>query len=898
MKRQPEKVFIVFKTHFDIGYTHLAKELLEWYGDGMIKDVVEVCKATREAPKGKKYVWTVPSWPLTKTVEHIKEPELKQTVETLIEEGQLIWHSLPFTTHTEFCGMEEFLRGLYVARKLSNKYGRSSFDAKMTDVPGHTWILPSILAKAGIKFIHLGSNFCATPPEVPRLFFWEGPDGSRVLTYYSKGEYGTDLLPPEEWDYPYWLAMLQTLDNLGAQDTTFLDQMFDRAAKEMPGTEVSIGSLEDFATAMLAGDFDIPVIKGDLADTWIRGVGSAPKGVSKVREQRPLLCVLESAAAFNKLHGLNTTEAQQKNEEIIAQSYEKMLLFGEHTWSMDTKVTILPERYYGAPWVGFKFWESGIFDKDLFNKLKCSDPGYLKLQESWEEQMDYLRDADKGIALLEKGALKNIAASVDLEGDKITVVSNLGWKTKTDILLDSINFEAEYLEDAQTGEKTKVYTNHEGKKTAEIELPALGYRTFKVLKQEGTESSCSKIEAIAYMKNAIGVLDNQFFRIEVDPSTGCIKSLYHKTLNKQWVNSRSDYGFGQYLYDIWSSKELDKFVVDYSYVLRDWGINDTGKAGYPKDQKHFKFVPKKFDVNVENGCNWGKIIATAEVNDDSIKNFGNAAKVKMIITAYAEHDYMDIKYDLLGKVETPLIESGHFAFPLSLVSPQYTINKLGSVLDPEKDILPGCNKDLHCCEKWVDISDGNHGIALIPLDNPLLSFDEPGFLKFNKEHSIKEPTVLFQGFNNSWGTNFPQWIGGDLSFRYRLVPHKGTWQYGEVWKQAEEAMKRPIISFASEAEGIKRLAPAFDLLADSLEGFNILAFKSSEDDNCYILRIIEASGIARRSKIKFHELIKEVWACDLLERNQVSLKGTKESGHKAIELDTEAFEIHTIKLAI
>ena len=55
---------------------------------------------------------------------------------------------------------------------------------------------------------------------------------------------------------------------------------------------MSIGSLEALDKAIIEGNFDIPVIRGDLEDIWIRGVGSAPKGISMLREQRPILQTL------------------------------------------------------------------------------------------------------------------------------------------------------------------------------------------------------------------------------------------------------------------------------------------------------------------------------------------------------------------------------------------------------------------------------------------------------------------------------------------------------------------------------------------------------------------------------------------------------------------------------
>ena len=106
-------------------------------------------------------------------------------------------HALPFTTHTELLEPEDLVRGLGFSSRLSREAGLPlPRDAKMTDVPCHSWIMPTLLRHAGVDFLHLGCNAASSSPRVPRLFWWEGPDGSRLLTMYTAESYGTGLVPP------------------------------------------------------------------------------------------------------------------------------------------------------------------------------------------------------------------------------------------------------------------------------------------------------------------------------------------------------------------------------------------------------------------------------------------------------------------------------------------------------------------------------------------------------------------------------------------------------------------------------------------------------------------------------------------------------------------------------
>ncbi len=213
----------------------------------------------------------------------------------------------------------------------------------MTDVPGHTWILPSLLAGAGVSFLHLGCNSCSTPPDVPLLFQWEGPDGSRVTTMYSRGGYGTPLLPPRGWDLPIWLALQQTSDNAGPQRAETVQGILDALHEGFPDAQVTFGSLDDFARALEDLRPELPVVKKDLADTWIHGAGSMPREVSRLRAVRNRMVALEGALALSSVSGARETEAARH----VAAAYNHVLVFGEHTWGLDTKLAMNPPEFGG-----------------------------------------------------------------------------------------------------------------------------------------------------------------------------------------------------------------------------------------------------------------------------------------------------------------------------------------------------------------------------------------------------------------------------------------------------------------------------------------------------------------------------------------------------------------------
>jgi len=346
------KIINVFKTHFDIGFTELASEVTKRYGGSMLEDVLAACEKTQQLAEGKRFVWTMAAWPLLKSLENCSAQNLKRA-ENVIANGQLVTHALPFTTHTELLSPAELPRLFDFAEKFCLKYSLPfPKSAKMTDVPGHTVALVKALSDKGVKFLHLGCNPASTFPDVPTMFWWDDLRGNRVLTFYNK-TYGSAAVPPKGWKYPVWLSMQQSNDNIGPQDASVIDGIFAEIKSTHPAAEVSVGTMDDFYEEIIKCDLsDLPVVSGDLGDTWIHGAGTYPKEMSLYRHAR------------KKVADLNLPREQTKD------FYENAILFCEHTFGLDVKTHLTWQRSY---------------EKTAFLNER-SLPRYKLMEKSWDEQ--------------------------------------------------------------------------------------------------------------------------------------------------------------------------------------------------------------------------------------------------------------------------------------------------------------------------------------------------------------------------------------------------------------------------------------------------------------------------------------------------------------------------------
>ena len=256
-----EEVIVVSKTHFDIGFTDLASRVVDRYRTSMADQALKLVDESRGLPPDQQFAWTLAGWPMSQVLWPGQTAERRERFVAAMRAGRLVPHALAFTTHTESLDLEDLTRGFRFSVEMARLAGQPlPTGCKMTDVPDHTRGLATVLANAGVKFFHHGCNDNCTPADVPQLYWWEGPDGSRVLTMFSP-TYGSDLCPPAGWPHKTWLCMWMTYDNQGPPNTKMVEALFARAKRDLPGVRVRFGRLSDFADAIEREKPDLPVVR-------------------------------------------------------------------------------------------------------------------------------------------------------------------------------------------------------------------------------------------------------------------------------------------------------------------------------------------------------------------------------------------------------------------------------------------------------------------------------------------------------------------------------------------------------------------------------------------------------------------------------------------------------------
>lgn len=211
--RDIRRIHLIFKTHLDLGFTDFARNVATAYFEQYIPHALRVARTLRQAGGAERFVWTTGSYLIYEYLERAS-PAQRAEMEQAILEGDMVWHGLPLTTHSELMDVDLFRVGLSYAQELDARFGKQTTAAKMTDVPGHTRSIVPLLAGAGIQFLHIGVNPASTPPAVPPVFVWRAPGGSEVMVMYQKGSYGDLQIVP---GLDEAIAFAHTNDNEGPQ---------------------------------------------------------------------------------------------------------------------------------------------------------------------------------------------------------------------------------------------------------------------------------------------------------------------------------------------------------------------------------------------------------------------------------------------------------------------------------------------------------------------------------------------------------------------------------------------------------------------------------------------------------------------------------------------------------
>lgn len=199
-----------------------------------------------------------------------------------------------------------------------------------------------------------------------------------------------------------------------------------------------------------------------------------------------------------------------------------------------------------------------------------------------------------------------------------------------------------------------------------------------------------------------GTLENRFFRVTLDAARGTVRSLIEKQSGRELVDAAAVHGFGQYLHERFDDSQVQSFVKAYVKISASWASNELGKPNLPPPSQapYRALTPQNFRLRLARSP--VTVAAVMEAGPGLDLSYGVTTRV----TLHGELPCVDLEVTLHGKPADPWPEAGWLCLPFRVDHPRFRLGRLGSIIDPATEIVPGCNRHLLALNTGAVVLDG------------------------------------------------------------------------------------------------------------------------------------------------------------------------------------------------
>ena len=799
--------------HTDIGYTDLQERCLEIHRENLDAAVKRL--ATRPD-----YRWTAECALQVISYVENRAPDAADALLKAIRDGKVGWSVLFANLLTGLLDHETAARMVHPAGRLAKDRGLPYAVAQLTDVPGQTNTFPMILAASGVKYLATGPNperalpllFRAQADEYhlagtdwtpyPQLYWWEGPDGSRVLHWrnhhYGDGlRFGFDVGADEmgrrlsNWlldnpvfqspDWPYDVALLYGAqwDNAPADERLIAN--LDAFGRRYMFPRIVPGRAEDFFRDVeRRWGPKIPVRRGDTGLYWEDGAASTAAELAWFRHAQLAARAAGILALWDNRVEPDDADSPGTADRIAARATERramwreLLLFGEHTWGADVSITDPDARQSVAQWAyKRRFLEGGAAAAerqvaDALLRMGRSAPqgrGRLVFNAANWERTDVTR--------VPGGAGKSLFAgdaelpTVDLEDGDALVLARA--------------------------------------------IPPLGYLA---LREGDRAPRTPSDEGDATDANAGA------FKIKLDATTGALQSLQGPD-GKERVKASPWGGVNQLVYVKGGL---------HSALWTWWDRRELGTA--PQlDVAQAKLTRARRQKLPGIGV---RLVAERQL--------AWFPSIVSTVTLYDDLPWVDIE-NRIAKTPTLEKEALYVAFPFAFTQPTVEVEVPLGRMTVEKDQQPGSCRDWFCHSHWVWLHEANEGVLWSGPDTPLCTLND--LVRGEWRRKIAPDGTLFAyAMNNYWHTNYAARQGGDYACRFRvslLAPGDSAEPVRRGWGACDPLY----VSGAYQNALPGRLIARDSALTIPDKGSLVVSARPADDGNGAVVTVLDVSGQGR-----------------------------------------------------
>ena len=725
---QPEKqwkVFVAASTHTDIGYTDLQEKCMQLHVDN-ITGGLDACD------KLPNYKYNLEVFAQLGWVKQLA-PDRFPALEQRIKEGRMGLTALYLNMLTGICSGEELVRVLQPAQTYGRALGVPITMASLNDVPSTVGTLPMFLRQAGVKYFaeavneDRGPSFLHAEKEtIQSPFWWEGLDGSRVLTihtltYFQSHQIGlNDDLASVEGDLPEFMKKFVRPDypcdaifiNGAFVDNTRMTPKYAEVAEEW-------NKKWDFPKFIIARPDEyfeyveknfaeaLPVYRGDMGSYWEDGAASTAFETAESRWAKAHVNTAEKWMALAQAHGVKN-DAPLK---ALDTAWEQIVYFDEHTWGAAQSI---------------------------------GDPNDPQTVGQWKRKADYAtRSIDQSRDMEQGGiaALRALSAKGDAAGSTLHVSNPLSWAR--DILVTvPAETKATGIIDAVTGKTVTVQRTAGGDLAFVAEkVPAVGYRLYTI----ETGGNDAKGAALLAKDGDDFTWKGAGYRFHINAKTGALDSVTDLTSGREWVDTASGLGMNQYLYA-------------------------SGGNGTSIVHSNTKATPTIVPVTHETAA------VTLSENGPlrAVLHIAHSGKVDPVDTDIVIHKCGAIDFvNVIHKTATVEKEGGYFAFPFGLNKADETnafMELPYGIATVDQEQMPGACREWYAVNTFAAVGDSTQSAVVASVDTPMFTVGELNRGLWPAHIGGNRNILYAYVFNNYWHTNYKASQGGDIrcAFSVRL----------------------------------------------------------------------------------------------------------------------------------
>ena len=737
-----------------------------------------------------------------------KYPDLNAQIKKRVQEGRWeIVGGMWVEPDLNIPDGESLVRQLLVGQRYFQKeLGVTARIGWNPDSFGYNWQLPQIYKRSGMDYFLTQKMHWNDTNQLPfRLFWWESPDGSKVLTYFPT-DYVHDNLNPTRQSFDF----AESADrNPGTTEMLDLYGIGDHGGGP---TRDILDQGDHWIAEQKKSDTAVPTTKYETAQSYFSSVEK------KLNPDSPTW-------DYDKLAQGWTAPAAGSDGTMGLPTWKDELYFEYHRGVYTTQAkhkegnrrseadTLDAEKLASMAWLGGKAYPADelteSWKKITFNQFHdlAAGSGIAVIYKDAAAEYAEVEQSDREI---EAASMNALMASVDTRvkgGVPVAVVNTMAWPRSESVRLhvqlpdaasDVRVFDVKGHELVSQVMDSDAAT-HSFTVLARIDaVPALGYEVLRV--DGGSPKTGSDLKLAQNASDF--VISNQHVSVTIDHVTGCITSL--KSEGKEFIASG---GCGNQLqtfadnpknYDAWNIDPgtLDHMVpitqVDSISVVKQGPLRDTIRV--VRSWSKSKFVQ---DISLDAGSDKVDVANDVDWHETHV-----LLKAAFPLAASGPKATFEIPY---GSIERPTTRNNSFE------KAQFEVPAL----------------------RWADLGDASQGLSV--LNDSKYGYDALG--------NTLRLTLL----------RSPTWPDADADrgmqhFVYSLYPHAGTWKHASTVRRGYE------LNDALEATEVFAHAGSAAPAASwgSVENANVTltAVKKAEDSDALVYRMYEWAGTP--SEVKLH----------------------------------------------